>query len=259
MESLAAVLLKCFVINFVDSKLREISIEKGLLQKTILPTQMNYLSHYYIYQDNKSNPLYTLGLVFPDLSRGFVSAAGKKDLPLHPHLDPLVLGCRKHYEADKIFHACTFFEEGSHLCVEVLKKARFETEVPRRWFIGHILFELLLDRILVRHQPQVCIDFYNDLNALNREDLKEFIGLHAHKDQERFLKFFEHFCKAAYIRNYPDNNLFAFSLSRIILKAGLPALSLTDKIVLQECVWELEETRFKESQGVLFELKEVFK
>lgn len=220
---------------------------------------MNYLSHYFIYQEAESNPLYTLGLVFPDLSRGFVSAPGKKELNQHPHLQDLVRGCRKHYEADKIFHGSHFFEEGAAVCVDVLKKARFDTDVQRRWFIGHILFELLIDRILVRHIPKVSDEFYADLNALNRADLKEFIQLHPHKDLERFLKFFEHFCKAAYIRNYPDNNLFAFSLSRIILKAGLPALSLADKIVLQECVWELEANRFKDAQTVLFELKEVFK
>ena len=41
-------------------------------------------------------------------------------------------------------------------------------------------------------------------------------------------------------------------------KAGLPELSLSNKIVLQECVWELENNDFKNVQSVLFQLKEVF-
>jgi hypothetical protein len=42
-------------------------------------------------------------------------------------------------------------------------------------------------------------------------------------------------------------------------KAGLPELSHTNKIVLQECVWNLEDNAFKNVQGILQELKEVFK
>jgi hypothetical protein len=118
---------------------------------------------------------------------------------------------------------------------------------------------MLLDRILIRHKNQVGKDFYDDLNRVEIQSILTFIQLHPNKESERFIRFFEHFRKAAYIRNYTDNNLFAFSLSRIMMKAGLPELSLSNKIVVQECVWELEENAFKNAQSILFELKEVFK
>ncbi|OYU94749.1 MAG: hypothetical protein CFE21_13745 [Bacteroidetes bacterium B1(2017)] len=219
---------------------------------------MNFLSHFYIHQQGP-NPLYSTGLVLPDLARGFVKHPGKLENTNYAHLLDLALGCRQHYLADKVFHGSEFFTWGTHQCTEVVKQAKFETQVERRWFIGHILFELLLDRILVRHQPQVAIDFYENLRLLQANELNEFISLHEHKEKDRFLKFFEHFRKAAYIHNYPDNNLFAFSLSRIIIRAGLPELSHADKIVLQECVWQLEANQFKNAQGILIELKEVFK
>jgi hypothetical protein len=203
--------------------------------------------------------MYTAGLVLPDLTRGFVKNLGKLKEHDYGIYEPLAAGCLQHYSADKIFHGSAFFEWGTHACVEAVKRMRFESEVARKWFIGHILFELLVDRILVRHKPSVASDFYAQLNTLDQTELNQFISLHEHTNKDSFLKFYVHFRKVAYIKNYTDNNLFAYSLSRIILKAGLPALTLTDKMVLQECVWELEENEFKNAQQLLIELKEVFK
>jgi len=221
-------------------------------------SNLNYLSHYYVHQKGE-NPLYTLGLVFPDLSRGFVKQPGKLDAQIYAHLNPLALGCLQHYQADKLFHASEFFKWGTEICTDVLKQAQFQGTVERRWFIGHVLFEMLVDRILVRHKAKVGLDFYADLNLIHVNDIRAFISLHTHQEEDRFMRFFEHFRKAAYIRNYPDNNLFAFSLTRIMIKAGLPELSMANKIVIQECVWELESTAFKNAQSILFQLKEVFK
>ena len=219
---------------------------------------MNYLSHYYVHQKEK-DPLYSLGLIFPDISRGFVKVPGKLPQSSYGQFLPLAEGCLQHYLADKQFHASDFFSWGSHACTLVLKKANFEGEVNRRWFMGHVLFEMLLDRMIMNHQPMVSEHFYIDIRTINLSGVKDFVILHAHQDIEKFLHFFDHFRSAAYIKNYPDNNLFAFSLSRIMKKAGLPELSLSNKIVLQECVWELENNAFKNAQSILFQLKEVFK
>jgi hypothetical protein len=221
-------------------------------------SNLNFLSHFYVHQQG-NNPLFSTGLVFPDLARGFGKQIGKLELNQYGSLSELALGCKHHYQADKIFHSSSFFEWGTQACINQLKQAQFDTQVERKWFIGHILFELLLDRILVRHQPQVAHDFYTQLNLVSQSQLDDFISLHSFQEKDRFLKFYAHFRKAAYIRNYTDNNLFAFSLSRIILRAGLPALSLADKVVLQECVLNLENKEFKNAQSILFELKEVFK
>ena len=224
----------------------------------LIKRKLNYLSHFYIHQLGE-NPQYTSGLIFPDLARGFVKKPGNLTLESYAHLEDFAKGCQQHYAADKIFHASAFFHWGTQQCTQMVKAAQFESEVQRRWFIGHILFELLLDRILVRHQPKVAIDFYENLQKLEQNHLQEFISLHDHKEKDRFLRFFEHFRIASYIKNYTDNNLFAYSLSRIMMKAGLPQLTLIDKVVLQECVLELENSAFKNVQQILLELKEVFK
>ena len=37
---------------------------------------MNYLSHFYAHQKDE-DPMYSLGLILPDISRGFVKVPGK--------------------------------------------------------------------------------------------------------------------------------------------------------------------------------------
>ncbi|MCG9881012.1 MAG: hypothetical protein MH472_10485 [Bacteroidia bacterium] len=219
---------------------------------------MNYLSHYYVHQKNTS-PLYSLGLIFPDISRGFVKNPGKLNTVHYQELAPLAEGCLQHYEADKQFHSSEFFDWGTKTCIELLKNTPFEGSVDRRWFMGHVLFEMLVDRILIRHKPKVGADFYSELRGIEHQMVKSFLELHEAREIEKFLKYFEHFRSAAYIQNYPDNNLFAFSFSKIMRKVGLDELSLTNKIILQECVLALEEGAFKNVQQLLFELKEIFK
>lgn len=168
-------------------------------------------------------------------------------------------GCHLHYHADKIFHRSEFFHWGSSVCVDALKEATFESKVERRWFIGHVLFELLVDRILIRHQPSAGLHFYENLSRVEAGRVLAFIEKHEHREPERFLRFFTHFRNAAYIRNYPDNNLFAFSLSRIVQRAGLPPLTMADQMVLIEVVNQLENGAFRNAQEVLFQLKSVFR
>ncbi len=218
---------------------------------------MNYLSHFYVHQE-LGLPYYNLGLILPDLGRGFVKTF--KNCPVTNDIDfeQMLTGCLQHYEADKVFHASAFFEWGSDICIEALKAAQFEEEVDRRWFIGHVLFEMLVDRILVRHKPSVILDFYNNLLLADPQKVLNFFNLNQAKESERFLQNFVHFRKVQYIKNYPDNNLFVYSLSRVLMRAHLPPLSIGDRLVMQQCLLELENSEFKRVDELFLKLKSVF-
>lgn len=167
-------------------------------------------------------------------------------------------GCSKHLAADKRFHASLFFEKGSAQCLEVVKNLPFQETIQRKWFIGHILFEMLLDRLLVQHAPSVAPRFYSYMRQIEEQKLADFMNHHNCTDTVRFLRNFEHFRKVGYIANYTDNNLFAYSLSRVLMRAGLPPLSFADKHILMEGVQELESGFFANRQALLYELKNVF-
>ena len=221
---------------------------------------MNYLSHFYIDEQPQNSAAYHLGLILPDISRGLVKGLGRhtalgNESEFFINLNE---GCCKHLAADKRFHASHFFEEGSAKCLDMVKQLPFQETIHRKWFIGHILFEMLLDRLLVQHLPIVAPRFYSYMNQIEETKLADFMNSHNCIDTVRFLRNFEHFRKVGYIANYPDNNLFAYSLSRVLMRAGLPALSFADKQILMEGVQELESGFFANRQALLYELKNVF-
>jgi hypothetical protein len=221
---------------------------------------VNYLCHFFIDEDAAKSPAFHLGLILPDISRGLVSGLGR-----HPEAwgdsqfnKDLNKGCAFHLAADKRFHQSAFFEHGSSYCLQKVKEIPFSQELNRKWFIGHILFEMLMDRLLVQHMPILVSRFYNNLNLIDAADLREFMNIHHCKDTQRFLRNFEHFRQAAYIANYPDNNLFAYSLSRVMMRVGLPGLNFEDKQILITGIRELEEGVFANRQALFYELKKVF-
>ena len=218
---------------------------------------MNYLSHFYIHQ-KPGESYYNAGLIMPDLARGFVKSFKNKVLYVGSDLQALHIGCLQHYNADKTFHASEFFEWGSHLCTAAVKKLIFKGEVERRWFIGHVLFEMFLDKLLVQHKKQVYIDFYESLNQTDLLVLKEFLDLNTASNSDKLLQNFNHFRSVQYIINYTNTNLFVFSLSRVLIRAGLKPLSFYDKMILEECVLKLEDTEFRDVYTILLKLKQVF-
>ncbi len=215
---------------------------------------MNYLCHYFVDANPSESPEYHLGLVLPDLARGQIKGLNKADFKK----DNLLRGCYKHLQADKRFHHSHFFEVGSKQCIEFIKKLPFTNTIERKWFIGHVLFEMLLDRLLVQHFNDVAPSFYTQLKTIDEQLLNNFLVEFNCPDIARFMKGFNHFRTAAYIANYPDNNLFAYSLSRVMKRVGLPELSFSDKVVLMEGIEEIENTMFVNRQKLFLELKNIF-
>ncbi|MDP1727761.1 MAG: hypothetical protein Q8M15_13330 [Bacteroidota bacterium] len=219
---------------------------------------MNYLSHFYIHQ--KANaPYFNTGLILPDLARGFVKSFKPRMFEKSEEMESLYQGCMQHYEADKIFHSSEFFNWGTQICIEELKQAKFQSAVERRWFIGHVMFEMFLDRVLVNHKKQVSHDFYDSLQLVNDQILNDFLKMNHARESEKLLHYFNHFRRVRYIINYSDNNLFVFSLSRVLVRAGLEGLSFYDKLILEESMSKLENGVFKDIYSLLLRLKQVFK
>ncbi len=218
---------------------------------------MNYLSHFYVHE-RPGNAYFNTGLVLPDLARSYVKRFSNATVYDDPQHVELQLGCMQHYADDKAFHSSSFFEEGTAACIAEIKETLFDGVMERRWFIGHILFEMLLDRLLVRHQPAVANRFYDQLDQTGTEKLHEFLKLNEATKSEKLMENFGHFRRARYIRNYTDNNLFVYSLSRVLLRARLPELSAINRGILEDCITKLEAGPFKEAYSVLLAMKNVF-
>lgn len=219
---------------------------------------MNYLSHFYI-SNKPGNSYYNLGLILPDISRGFVKSFKSEPTFTHESFIWLQQGCLQHYADDKTFHASNFFKNGSELCTKLVNKAGFSNAINRKWFLGHVLFELFVDRVLVRHVNNVADEFYKNLQEIDYNLLHQFLTLHQCTDATRVTTAVKNFTQAKYIKNYTDNNLFVYSLTRIMMRAKAGAFNTSDKLILLDCVTKLENLILKDKLSLLYLLNNTFK
>lgn len=218
---------------------------------------LNFLSHYFVHH-KKDNPYYNLGLILPDLARGSIKKYRPNNQNGSVEFQSILAGCYTHMEDDKKFHGSSFFNEGSAACLNAIKANVDLVMVERKWFLGHILFEMLMDRLLVRHYYGIGKQFYADFKLVELSVLDGFLNLQGVKETEKLLRMFYYFRETGYILNYTDNNLFSYSLSRVMMRAGLPELGFHERRDLMYVVLDLEENWFGEVYSRIFEMKQIF-
>lgn len=200
---------------------------------------MNYFSHFFVDHQSGNHP-YNTGLLLPDVTRGRLKGFRS---PYNAGDDigtQFYMGCQAHYRADKLFHASHFFVRLSELALKHINNAPFSDAVHRKWFIAHILTELMIDRILVGKYRNLLNDFYESLTKAGDEHLRSFLEYFEMDDVDSFFEFFNHFRSVQYIHYYTDNNKFVYSLNRIVIRAGLGGLSEADQTVLLETALQFE-------------------
>ncbi len=216
---------------------------------------MNYFAHFFV--DHKlGQHEYNTGLLLPDVTRGYVKtfkhniiAANAASLNFHE-------GCLAHYRADKLFHGSQFFADMLAMSNAEINQAKFSEALSRKWFLAHIMAELLIDRILIKQEPDLLDEFYNSLQQINDGQLLDFLNDYEIKDSPKFFEFFNHFRKVQYIRYYTDNNKFVYSLNRIMIRAGVGAMSDADLIILQEVCVKLETILLSNTPDLINKLKQ---
>lgn len=192
------------------------------------------------------------------MARGFVKSFAPPKNFKNQNLHQLWLGCLQHYNDDKIFHASEFFNFGSDACIKIINEAGFQEHVQRKWFLGHVMFEIFLDRLLVQHTTSLTNNFYKDLVSINTNDLVEFCTLFEANNIETLMNQLNYFINAAYIKNYANNNLFVYSLVRIMQRAKAAELTWNDRLLLNDCLLKLDREVLKDKLLTLYLLKQVF-
>jgi hypothetical protein len=216
---------------------------------------LNYFSHFFVDGiDNQHE--YNTGLLLPDITRGKIKSFRHLKLFNSASNQNFFNGCIAHYHADKKFHASEFFNDILSQSSLIINKAKFNYDLNRKWFLAHILAELMLDRILVRMYPEMLHKFYNSLNSISDYDLSSFLSLYGMKDVEEFFEFFNHFRKVKYIYYYTDNNKFVYSLNRIMIKAGVTPISDFNQEVLCDAALLLEEKLIEDKSSLIINLKQ---
>lgn len=185
---------------------------------------MNSLSHYYLDKDHPS-VYFKLGVVFPDLLRGFNQKLRRQvfpDIPDLPEEKALKSGILRHYQVDKIFHNLEVFEQ---LNTEVLNLLATNTQIKHRaWYLAHILPEMLIDKVLQEKNTGITASFYADLRKVEEEVVFNYLSrLGKANVATEFFGNFNKFIEAKYLYLYTDNEQFTRAALNAFSRAcGVP-------------------------------------
>lgn len=187
---------------------------------------MNYFAHYF-FDHQPGEVHYNLGLLTPDFVRNFLTGRRLKPERFtgHPHPETQALhrGAMKHVERDKRFHQSAFFKGITPEIGTLIKPFFQEHGIPRAWFAAHLIAELMIDRILIKQQPEMIARFYAELEQTQPEIIDAYLLSLDINTTEEFKKRLQRFCELRYLMQYVHNPAFAFSLSRIYMYAGVSA------------------------------------
>ena len=160
---------------------------------------MHFLSHYYV-DRSKSNPLFVLGALLPDIAPHFTKTYNSKirykEWDIAEPLASIHSGVLRHFELDAIFHSSLVFKESCQFAGQRMAEQGLDREKYRFWFLSHITIELMLDRILILDQPDLVNQYYKVLNSVDINKLSayfNFIGIDEEKTKilTNFMRFLE--------------------------------------------------------------------
>lgn len=206
---------------------------------------MNYFAHYF-FDHQPENHYYNAGLLMPDFAR---VADGAKRINIHldfdgnlqPTLHQLNKGSQQHYHTDARFHNSTFFKHQTSRLEVLFALHNFPRHNQRLWFLSHILFEVLLDRVLIQHHPQKLDEFYASLQNVQLDTVIEFLAHSGKEGKGRFSNFWNGFLESQYMQYYVKDESFLYSINRILQRAAQPELDLIQSEALLNIVHEMEK------------------
>ena len=160
------------------------------------------------------------GLGIPDLAPGFSkaynSAIKNSVSPSSEDLKQIHSGILSHYEADKAFHNSPMFINLQTLTTQAFLQRGLNRERLRLSVISHLAVELMIDRQILLENPQVCNDYYSQINKAGEDSLSAYFDLFGLEEIKRnFLIRFSGFKDGKFLFLFNDIEKIVIGLSRI--------------------------------------------
>jgi hypothetical protein len=181
---------------------------------------LNFVSHYYCAKE--ANPYYTLGVLFPDIFKKFSFYHNQ----FFTKFDPALLtekeafiwrGIEQHYSDDGYFHA---FPEFKYFMGRIeTEMAKYESlqGLKRKFLVSHILYELILDNMILEQAPDIVIDIYQHLDSCPKQDIQLFLEKIMQKNEaiDVFLDSYDKFILRRFLNFYSEERNLVKALHRV--------------------------------------------
>jgi len=205
---------------------------------------MNYLSHGYRFLDD---PMFLAGTAVPDwlsVADRSVRMRSKSLLVKLENASGEVLqlgkGILQHLEDDQIFH------EKESFIILSSQLGRLFRELPglndgfRPGFLGHIVTELLLDRVLMLRTPGLIEHYYDQMSQLDPRMIQSCVNLLGPRETDNLAWFVEIFQKERFLEDYLQFDRLLFRLNQVMKRVRLTELP-SQTISVLEAGYELVE------------------
>lgn len=190
---------------------------------------MNFISHFYCHE-KEGQDLFNFGLVFPDFL-GMVSRRHKlriflDELKIGDEAAEFVNGIKHHEKADKIWHVHDYFAAKTEAIKNVLAEYNLTKKPYRPFFMTHVMLEILVDRMIVKHEHHKALAMYSSLQRVEDSFVKKlFIDKEL---SHKFLLFKSSFLEKRYALQYGHNESFIYALNRLFQRVNHPTIEMKE-------------------------------
>ena len=214
---------------------------------------MNYFAHGLRFVDR---PFFLAGTAVPD----WLSVVDRRMRMRHRLVAPCVdgsgsvlsevaSGVLQHLDDDQYFHRCRAFMEVSGTMANGFRARLPEGREYRPGFLGHITCELVLDGVLIDHNPGRLEEYYQALATVDVGAVQDAVNRMARGGTTRDLaEMIVQFCERRFLADYVVPSRLLYRLNQVLRRIKLAPLP---DDVLEVIRWgrELIEPRVDELLG----------
>ncbi len=132
----------------------------------------------------------------------------------------LAAGVSAHLATDAVFHKTAAFASAQAEVSEMLAEAAFDGMRVRRFFVAHVLTELVLDATLLRADPAPADGFYEAFAAADFRSAAQWTEAVTGRALPHLPQVLTRFADAQYLRHYAEDDGVATGLSNLCRRAG---------------------------------------
>ena len=197
---------------------------------------MNFISHYFLDKE-LDDSLFFVGMSTPDLLSVFDRSVRLREsrLPLlmenevPPGHISFYNGVLRHFEVDALFHSSAFFEEETSRISRLMRDTFPGYGFHRLFFVSHVLFELLLDKILIDQHPDLLPDYFQHFEAQKPEDVAQLTQWVTRAEIPGYENYYQKFVQRKHLYLYSDWKYVIYVLKRILQRVRIAKFSYLDE------------------------------
>jgi hypothetical protein len=195
---------------------------------------MNFISHYFLDKE-QDDSFFFVGISTPDLLSVFDRSIRLKEnrLPLLMENEAVPAevsfynGVLRHFEVDALFHNSAFFHDETAHISRLVRDTFPGFGFHRLFFVSHVLFELLLDKILIDQHPDLLPEYFRHFDQ-QPEYVTRLTQWVTRTEIPGYQNYYEKFVHRKHLYLYSDWKYVIYVLKRILQRVRVAKFSYLD-------------------------------